>query len=544
MAVSFGPATLSRVRRILIMIAGLIVLTVGVYWHVYRFPFIKYDDPDYVYGNAELWSGFSAHALRYAFTSYRGGNWNPLLWISFFVDRAMFALRPGAMHVENVAWHLIGGLLLWWFLRLATGSVYRSYVVAGLFLCHPMHVESVVWITERKDVLSTPLLIGAMIGYVMFTQGRGNNNRWLAYIAMLLFFAASLLVKTMGITLPAVLLLMDVWPLKRWPGRSWGYLVAEKIPLAVMSLAMGVVGTGAQHHVGANTSLAGLSLVNRLDNAVVCYVLYVTKLIAPSNLAVLYPHPGERPAAAVLISLLLLLMNSVFLWRIRGRFPYALIGWLWFLGTLVPVIGLYQIGSQAMADRYSYFPSIGLFILLVWGGHDLFNRVVPPRPDRRRSMWVQATAGSAVLIAFTILGHIQVGYWRDSEALFRHDLAIAGDNAPAHTVLASVYGERGDIKGAVDELNAALKLGPNARASYTLGNCWKIDDPDRAQRYYRQAVELGPYTVDYHVAYADSLLKSGDKTGAAEQIHQALVLDATDPGANAELKKLQGGGPR
>jgi tetratricopeptide (TPR) repeat protein len=521
------------------MIAGLIVLTACVYWPVYHYPFIQFDDPDYVSANPHVQDGFSSQSLHYAFNTFKAGNWNPLLWISFYIDRALFHARPGPIHVENAILHLISGLLLWWFLCKASKSLYRSYIVAALFLVAPMHVESVTWISERKDVLSTPFLLAAMLAYLWFVAANTVRQQGVAYVTMLLLFAISLMVKTMGITLPAVLLLLDYWPLGRWPRRSWFYLFCQKIPLFSISIVMLIVGMIAQAHAGATTSLLMLSAWDRIANAIVCYVLYISKLILPVNLAVLYVHPGQRPAASVFASLALLGMISYFVLRLGKKSRYGPVGWLWFLGTLVPVIGLFQVGSQAMADRYSYFPSVGLFILIVWAAHDFFSKRLQSPRHRVRSLAVQMSLVAVVIVTYAVIARIQVFYWKDSEALFRHDLDVADDNPVAHVVLGGIYGDRHDIKGAVDEFTSALKVRPNARANFALGNCWQKDNPALAKKYFHQAVELEPVSIEYRIAYADILLTTGEKSAALEQARQATAQDPSDTDAAKELKKIQ-----
>ena len=548
-------------NRQMLLLTALILLTCAAYWPVYRFNFVAYDDGPYVYRNPFVQHGFTSAGLRYAFTTYTMGNWNPLLWLSFFLDRALFHLHPGPMHVENVVLHLISGILLWRLLFLATGKFFRSWIVAALFLLHPMHVESVAWIAERKDVLSTSLLIGAMICYVRFTAAQTpvltypqepdsaepspgfapqlSTGVWKFYLAMLVLFTLSLMVKTMGVTLPAVLLLMDFWPLQRWSRTSWLRLIIEKIPLIALSVSAAIIGGIAQYHIGTTPSLDELSLNDRLANAAVCYVIYLAKLILPHHLAVYYQHPGHRPfGAAFAASALLMLITFIFA-RLRNPRPYLIIGWLWFVGTLVPVIGLVQIGGQAMADRYSYFPSIGLLTLFVWITADLLQQWVNPNrfPSAYRRIAVALTA--VITGILTAVSARQVTYWSSVEKLFTHALDVGEESSVAHVSLAELAYARHDIPKTVAECLAALKLSNSARAYHTLGNCVIAADPNRAAGYYRSAIELSPKTVEYHVSLAAAYRLTGELDKAREEVKIALALNPDDVDAQEEMTNIQ-----
>jgi len=331
----------ARMFRILLMIAGLALLTAAVYWPVHRFDFVEYDDASYLDQNPHVRQGITAAGLKDAFVDLRYDNYDPpLATISFELDQNLLGLRPGPMHVENVLLHLLAGLLLLRLLFVATGKLNLSVAVAALFLCHPMHVESVAWISERKDVLSIPLLLAAMLAYMRFCRMPAGARRWLMYGLLLVLFTLSLLAKAMGVTLPAVLLLLDFWPLRRWPTKPWLWLGIEKVPLVLIAAIVSMVQFVAQAQIGASGSLAQFGLMDRISNAIVCYCLYIVKLAVPTNLAVFYPHPGSRPVTAVIAAAGVLALVSVICWRLRHRMPYALVGWLWFVGTLVPVIGL------------------------------------------------------------------------------------------------------------------------------------------------------------------------------------------------------------
>jgi tetratricopeptide (TPR) repeat protein len=505
------------------MIGGLTLLAVLIYWPVRQFGVIDYDDPQYLYDNPHIRQGLTAAGVKDAFFNLHYANYDPpLATLSFELDQNLWGLRPGPMHVENVLLHLCSGLLLWRLIYLATGQVNPAFVVAAIFLCHPMHVESVAWLAERKDALSTPLLLGAMIAYVRYCErtihfsGRPQGGArpfgpplkgplvW--YALLLILFTTSLFAKAMGVTLPAVLLLMDYWPLRRWPAIRWPRLILEKLPLAAISVGISIVQAFAQQQIGAYSG-ASLGLFDRAANAIVCYVIYLLKLLVPTDLAVFYPHPGSRPMPAVVASLGLLGLISFFCWKTRKRRPQLIVGWLWFLGTLLPVIGLVQIGSQAMADRYSYFPSIGLSIAIVWLAAGIL------RPAMVRS-------GAAVMIiaGYSVMARQQVMYWRDTQSLFAHAATVTEGNSVAYVELGNLAYQRGEVRQAADDYE---KAGDDPHALVGLGNCWMASDPDRAISYYRKAVDLRPNSPPFLLQLANALRATGKTTEADQLARQA-----------------------
>jgi tetratricopeptide (TPR) repeat protein len=506
------------------MFATLLLLTAAIYAQTYRFGFVDFDDAEYVTDNPYVHHGLSAGDIKNAFTTYHVGNYAPLVSLSYCVDDILFRLRPGPMHLENVLLHLLSGLLLWRLIFLATGKLARGFAVAALFLVHPMHVESVAWIAERKDVLSTPLLLAAMLAYARYCGG-ANRKRWFAYAAMLVFFALSLMAKSMGVTLPAVLLLMDAWPLRRWPATGWLRLMIEKLPLMVLSIAASVMAAIAQRFFGATSSLADLSIADRINNALVCYVIYIVKLAVPTNLAVFYQHPGKRPIAVAIAAAGLLLLISFLAFRLRKTRPYLLIGWLWFLGTLVPVIGLVQVGSQAMADRYSYFPSIGLLIASVW----FFS-------DELKSAAVRNLMLGIILIALSITAWRQTSYWKNSQTLFKHAVAVTDVNPVAHLVLGKIAYQRGDLNAARDEYNLARKPFENPRALDGIANCLMASNRSQAIALYRAAVDLNPRMGAFHADLANALWLNGQRDEARSEAAKAVSLNpGTRPAVEAIL---------
>jgi protein O-mannosyl-transferase len=399
-----------------------------------------------------------------------------------------------------------------------------------------MHVESVAWITERKDVLSTPLLFAAIAAYVRYTRAPTKNRRVLWYAGMLFCFALSLTAKSMGLTLPAVLLLLDYWPLRRMVAGSTRRLFWEKLPLILICLVVVVVAAHAQQIAGAASSLTTLTVVDRVENAILAYVIYVIKLLAPQNLAVFYPHPqsiafSQAAAAAILLALI-----TAASFRFRKSRPYLWVGWLWFIGTLVPVIGLVQIGAQAYADRYSYFPSVGLFIAIVWGISDLSMAWITTPRWRETIVGIGAAAAVATM---AVLAHQQVEYWKDTRTLFTHALAVTDDSWVAHLELGNVAFEDGDSTLAQNEFLEVLRLQPrNPKAYNNLAQCIVCQSPADAIPLYEKAVEYDPVAPEYHVNLAAALSMTGEREAAISQLQQALKIQPDFQPALAGLSDL------
>lgn len=511
--------------------AALAALAVVVYAPVRHYGFINYDDALYV-DNPHVRSGFSAENFRYAFTTTDVGNWNPALWLSFYADRALFDLRPGPMHVENVALHWLSAVLLLILLAQATGSLGRSAAVAALFLIHPMHVESVAWLAERKDVLSTPFLLAATLAYIRYARQPWPSRRAMWYALMLVCFALSLMVKAMGVTLPAVLLLLDYWPLRRLHvgdrlSRSNVRLLSEKLPLILIVAVFIALALRAQQQLGATTDILGFG--DRLANALVAYFGYMSKLLVPIRLAVFYPHPGSWPIASVVAAGGLLLLITLAVVRAGRDRPFLLVGWFWFIGTLVPVIGLMQIGSQSMADRYSYLPSVGFFLMLVWLAADLLVRKAV----------AQAALAGSVLLVVALLCRQQIGHWRDSEALFAHTAAVTGDNWVADMQLGVIAYERGDYAQAIDRFQSVTRLRPrDARGYFNLANALAKTNPGASLPFYRQAIELNPRLSQYHLNLAAALTAIGCYDQAQAECEKALRLNANDASALTALADI------
>jgi tetratricopeptide (TPR) repeat protein len=431
-------------RRLpLLLGAALALLTLAAYLPTLHNGFVNLDDGLYVTGNPHVQQGITGAGVAWALTANVANNWHPLTLLSHLLDCQLFGLDAAGHHATSLLLHLANVVLLFAVLRRLTGAVWRSAAVAALFAVHPAHVESVAWVAERKDVLSALFWLLAMAAYGRYAR-RPSVGR---YLPVALAMALGLAAKPMVVTLPFALLLLDIWPLERL-GLGWKRLAVEKLPLLALSAASSLVTLHYQR-----TSLAPLGLDPwslRLANAAVSYTAYLGKLLLPSNLAVFYPIPLAIPAWKVAGAVALLAILTALAVRTARKAPWLLVGWLWFLGTLVPVIGLVQVGRQAMADRYTYIPSIGLFVAIVWGIAGLVG-------ERRA---VLATA-AAVVIALLVAGTwMQAGTWRDSVTLYRHALAVTPDNYLAHLGLAKALVAKGDGAGAAEQYRAALALRP------------------------------------------------------------------------------------
>lgn len=488
-------------------------------WH---FAFVNFDDPDYVAQNAHVRAGLTLPDIGWAFTSGEAANWFPVTWLSHMLDCQLFGLRSGWHHLTNAVIHALAACLLFAFLEHATGARWRSALVAFLFALHPLHVESVAWIAERKDVLSAFFWFLTLWAYVRYARRPDSRSYAVAVVA----FGLGLMAKPMLVSLPFVLLLLDVWPLGRirlgGTDTRWRKLVSEKIPFFALSGGVAIITFIVQRGSGAVQSISNFPIGLRVENALVSYVIYVAKTIWPIHLAVFYPYPSHFPFWEPAGALLLLAFASVLVVLCVRKHPYLAVGWLWFLGTLAPVIGLVQVGAQARADRYTYLPSVGLFIMLAWGVADLMRRW----PGARRAAVACAIAGCVSCFALTSL---QVRYWRDSESLFRHAIAVTGANSVAeHNLGVALSAHPGELGEAVSHLKAAVRIDPgSARAHTDLGNALtrtpgRLED---AIAEYRKALTIEPDSAITHNDLGNALLKMpGHLSDAVAQYRAALQL--------------------
>jgi len=441
--------------------------TLALYWPVTHFPFINFDDDEYISENPVTQAGLTWHGLAWAFNGIHVGNWHPLSWLSHELDCQIFGLNAGGHHLVNVLFHLANTLLIFAFLRAATGLAWRSAFVAAFFAWHPFHVESVAWVAERKDVLSTFFWLLTIITYARYANlaADKNSNAKTFYALALVCCALAMLAKPMAVPLPFTLLLVDLWPLNRIPNSEnkiglLKKLIVEKIPFFLLMIALCVVTFFAQHSVGAVSSV---ELSSRLGNVPVAYVRYLAKTFWPTDLAIVYPYVYHWPAAAVAGSVAILIFISALALALLRREPWLASGWFWFLGTLVPVIGFVQVGAQSMADRYFYIPSIGLFVVLVWAAAELGAT----RPNGKTLL---ALIGGSALVGCVLATSLQITYWRSSVNLFLHAIEVTQNNYVVENALGKTFEKNGDNAKALVLYRDAVKIEPRfANSQYNLG---------------------------------------------------------------------------
>jgi tetratricopeptide (TPR) repeat protein len=508
----------------------LVATTLAVYGQVRNYDFVNYDDAVYVTANPHVQAGLTPAGLAWAFTSGAGANWLPLTWISHMLDCQLFGLRAGMHHLVNVLFHALSVLLLFLLLRQTTAARWRSAFVAFLFALHPLHVESVAWIAERKDVLSGFFWFLALWLYAIYVK----RPRAGAYLPVLLAFCLGLLAKPMIVTLPFALLLFDVWPLRRLPvagfsARRLAFLLWEKAPFFALSIGASVATFVVQQRGGAVSPIDLVPLSVRFGNALVAYVTYAAQMFWPARLAVFYPLaevPAWRAAAA---GLALLVVSVLTLRSIRTR-PYLAAGWFWYLGTLVPVIGLVQVGFQAHADRYTYIPLLGIFIILAWGLADLAERW----PRAKGALAGLSAAGCAACLVLT---WFQVQYWRDSIPLFQHAVDVTANNYWAYNSLGSVLTTEGRAGESVPLLTRAVEIKPDfADAHYNLGRA--LTDVDRVEEgaaQFAEAVRLQPDDAEAHYNLGTALAAMGRFAEAVDALGAAARLKPGNPMAHLNL---------
>ena len=498
----------------------LLICAVGAYWQTAQFDFVNYDDPEYVTANPHVRAGLTANGVAWALTSTEAANWFPLTRLSHMLDWQLFDARSGAHHLVNVALHAFAAILLFAFLLRATGQRWPSAFVAFVFALHPLHVESVAWIAERKDVLSAVFWFLALWAYVA-------GRHWLVLVA----FCAGLMAKPMIVTLPLVLLLVDIWPLRRKP------TFKDKLPLFAIAALAAVFTVVVQQASGAVRTLSIVPLAMRIENALVSYGWYMWKTIWPADLTVFYPYPKSIPAWQPVAAAAVLAVISALVWRFRSERPYLLTGWLWYLVTLAPVIGLVQVGSQARGDRYMYVPMIGLLIMLAW------------------SLPQIAVITTAASLAFAVVAWAQVTYWQNSETLFRHALEVTRDNYVAeHNLGSALLDQPGRLFEAEQHLQAAVRLAPDSvRAHTDLGSALaKMGHFQEAMGEFHTALHLDPNSEitrhNLQAAIEDAaqaryrrgmdLAKAGNPKDAIAELEEALRIKPDFPEAHNDLGVL------
>ncbi len=529
-------------RRVFLPGVLMAVATVVLYWPVTGYDFVGFDDDINYYQNPWVTSGLSWSTVKWALTNTFIADWHPVTWISLLLDSSIYGPFAGGPHLTNVVLHALDSLLLFLLLARLTSSPWPSLMVAGLFAWHPLHVESVAWITERRDVLSMLWWILAIWSYArgvdelkgQSPSGHSAKHKFF-YALAVLFFALGLMSKPMVVTLPFVLLLLDYWPLHRWQAaaegqesparrRIWLRLLMEKLPFFVLAAADCVVTFMAQHAGGAVKSLEEVPLYLRAANVPVAYVSYIGKTFWPDRLCAFYPLPAKPPLLAAIGAVLALAGISVLLVQLRRQYPWLAVGWFWFLGTLVPAIGLVQVGRHAMADRFMYMPSIGLFIMVAWSvNHWLISR------PRARPLGAAVVAAS--LLACALATRQQMVYWRDSIALFTRILSLTKDCDMAHNGLGIALSSAGRREQAIYHFKETLRINPaSVKARYNLGielaGAGRLDE---AMTQFSEALKLNPRNEQLHNNAGVVLAQQGKAEQALDQFKAAIQLNPLYP---------------
>jgi tetratricopeptide (TPR) repeat protein len=501
-----------RYRPLLISIC-LVAAIIAVYWPVYKYDFAKYDDDKYVTKNINIQSGINPRFIRWAFTTGYFSYWHPITWISHAIDYQLFKNWGGGHHLTNVFFHIANTLVLFYVLMRMTGAVWPSAFVAAIFALHPLHVESVAWIAERKDVLSTFFWLLTMWAYIRYVE----NPRLKWYSAAIMLFILGLMSKPMVVTLPFVLLLLDYWPLQRKITRR---LIIEKIPFFICSFLICMVTFLVQKSNNAMGAMETLGFKVRVGNAIFSYVAYIAKMLWPSRLAVFYPHPGsELSITAVIICALPLLLISVYSIYSARRYRFLAVGWFWYLGTLVPAIGLVQAGAQAMADRYTYMTLTGLFIIIAWSAKEFV-------PKWRYRNFTLAFLAIMVLIASALTASRQLRYWKNSIALYEHTLQVTKNNYVILFNYAKSLTEMGRLDEATKMLNDALAINPDSAEVYDGLGCALLFSgrTTEAIEHFKLAIKYKPDFVPAYNNLAVTLYKRGRNEEAIGYLKQALKL--------------------
>jgi protein O-mannosyl-transferase len=522
-------------RQVLGVCFFLVVITWLVFGQTVRYDFVNYDDNEYVYANPAITGGLTPHGIIYALSGRHAKNWHPLTTLSHMLDCQLWGARPGGHHFTNVVLHTIAVVLLFLVLKQMSGAIWQSAFVAALFAIHPLRVESVAWISERKDVLSAVFFMLTLGAYVRYARSPSLGR----YLTVSILFALGLLSKSMLVTVPFILLLLDYWPLQRFGGRSSiNRLVLEKIPLLALSAASGVVTLWVQQSSVAPTEK--LPLVSRIGNGLVSFVIYVKQMIWPVGLAVFYPHPGDQlPVWEIGLAIMLLGTVSAGAIVLRHKRPYLLTGWFWYLIMLLPVIGLIQVGSQAHADRYTYLSQIGLYLLLAWAIPDALASRFATGLIRRGGLerGILAATASVAVIALAWCAHVQASYWRNGESLWGHALAVTSGNFMAHDGLGECLGNRGHLDEAIDHFQMALNLAPGYPELETnlILALTKKGRTDEAITHSRALLNEYPNDAQAHYNLGNALRKKGDSQGAIAAYEKALSIHGSYPAAHYNL---------
>ncbi len=522
-----------------IVALSLAILTFTVYFKIISNEFVIYDDDEYIMENTNIQSGLNAQSLKWAFTTTYASNWHPLTWLSHIVDYQLYSMNPAGHHLTNLLLHILNTVFLFLVMKQMTRRIWECAFVAAVFGIHPLHVESVAWAAERKDVLSTLFGIATIGMYTRYVRNQHIKN----YLSVTILFTLGLMSKPMLVTLPFVLLLLDYWPLNRMgfiesdsgvhQRVRFSHLLREKVPLFLLAAISCVVTFVIQQKAGATSQMEIIPLPDRIANALVSYVSYIAKMFWPSNLAVMYPFHGFTLGSwqAWIASIILIFVTWMVIRRYRQS-PYLLVGWLWFLGILVPVIGLIQAGAQSMADRYTYVPLVGLLLMLTWGASDL------SATWKARNVILGISAGIVILL-LCIVTTSQISYWHDSVALFKHSLAVTENNAIIHNNLGVVLARQEKFNEASEHFSEALRINPAyIAASENLNHAReKLKMTDAVTRNANE-LELDPNSANAHFNSGNLLAQQGKNKEAIEQFMIAVRLNPNLAYAHNNLASL------
>ena len=527
---------LTNQHLLIFIIMMLTLLILSAYWPVQRYDFINYDDTIYVTENYSIQRNITLESIRDTFGHVRTGHWHPLTMMSHMLDWQLFGDKAGGHHWTNVIIHIFNTILLFLLFNTLTGAMWRSAFVAALFAIHPLNVESVAWISERKNVLSTFFLISTMLSYVWYVK----KPNWKRYLPVFLCFVLGLMSKPMLVTLPFVLLLLDYWPLHRLPidlqsndrlkvrelirrtSKIFFNLILEKVPLFVLSIISSYFTIYASKYAGDIGSIEAFPLTRRISNAVVSYALYIKKFFWPTDLAVFYPL-SDIPIWHFSIALLFLVSVTVFVCRYFRKYPYLFVGWFWYLGTLIPVIGLIQVGSQAMADRYAYVPLIGIFMMMAWGLADIAHK-------KYLKNIVVIVSGVSLIILF-IITNFQIQYWRNTTALFEQALNVTKNNFIANLGLGNELLRKNKIDEAIRHYYAGLLLDPE-NDSLLMSFAWALHmkgENDKALAMLRLSLLFNPKSMDAHNRLGVILFQEGHIDEAIIEYQKSVDLNNENP---------------
>lgn len=521
----------------------LILTTLGIYWHVSTHDFINYDDPQYVYNNPHIQKGLTVTNILWAFTSTYNSNWHPVTWLSHMLDVDLFGMHPGGHHLTNLFFHIVNTILLFFLFEKMTGDIWPSAGLAALFAFHPLHVESVAWVSERKDLLCMFWALLSLYGYVRYVE----KSIMRRYLTSLLLFSLSLMSKPMAVTLPGVMFLIDIWPLKRYSSQSIGKinnkdeclcrittsLILEKIPFFILSVGSGILTIWSQKQGGSVTVLTDFPIHDRLSNALVSYVAYLWKMIWPLNLSVFYPMNFSISFGRATLSCLILGVITAIACRQWKQRPYLLIGWLWYLGTLLPVIGLVQVGLQSMADRYTYMPLVGIFLIIAWSVKEIIVSY-----NWGKIIFVPLSA--IVMVVLAVIASYQNRLWSNSITLFQHALTATSGNFVAHANLGFALCKINRDEAAW-HYKQALQIEPHFKPAWfnLATSLMEQDQIGESISMFEKGLKFYPLYAHGHNNLGMALLRNGEIEKAISHFKKAVQLDPDDIDGRINLKKAE-----